>query len=317
MSLLSQFFGGGGGTTLIPVEILAVGGGGGGGQGKTAPSIPGAGGGGAGQFIYSNTYAVVGKSYTVTIAGGGAASSPGSNTTISGLGINAVGGGAGGYVTPTNLCVGGPSNGGSGGGGYNTPTTLDQYQGRSAFNPSFTPTGISGSNPGGPISIGIGGGGGAKSSSGRYVLPVADFVPGDPASSSLLPFGGLGLPMIYVGISTTVCGGGGGGGWTYPTRDANAIDGGGSGYMTSVPVPLGGPVLAAVNGTANTGGGGGGGGVTPIVPDQNGASGGSGVVIIRYPTAFDAATVTGDTPVTPQPGYYVYRWNGSGSITFN
>jgi hypothetical protein len=26
--------------------------------------------------------------------------------------------------------------------------------------------------------------------------------------------------------------------------------------------------------------------------------------------------VSGNTPTPAQPGYYVYRWNGDGSITF-
>lgn len=49
----------------------------------------------------------------------------------------------------------------------------------------------------------------------------------------------------------------------------------------------------------------------------DGTNGASGTLIIRYPTAYAAATVSGNTPVTPVPGFYVYRWNGPGSITFN
>jgi hypothetical protein len=59
-------------------------------------------------------------------------------------------------------------------------------------------------------------------------------------------------------------------------------------------------------GTANTGGGGG----------ANGY-GGSGVVILRYSDAFDApASTTGSPTVTVSGGYRVYKWTGSGSITF-
>jgi len=47
-----------------------------------------------------------------------------------------------------------------------------------------------------------------------------------------------------------------------------------------------------------------------------GFAGGSGTVIIRYPTVFCAATVTGNTPITPQSGYNVYKWTSPGSITF-
>jgi len=73
------------------------------------------------------------------------------------------------------------------------------------------------------------------------------------------------------------------------------------------------------NGAPGTGNGGGGGAANSNPPAVYPAgSGGSGTVIIRFPTAFDAATVTGNTPTPAQPGYYVYRWNsGPGSITFN
>ena len=47
-----------------------------------------------------------------------------------------------------------------------------------------------------------------------------------------------------------------------------------------------------------------------------GFAGGSGTVVIRYPTVFSAATVTGNTPITPQSGYHIYRYNGPGTITF-
>lgn len=47
-----------------------------------------------------------------------------------------------------------------------------------------------------------------------------------------------------------------------------------------------------------------------------GYAGGSGTVVIRYPTVFCAATVTGNTPITPQSGYHIYRFNGPGTITF-
>ena len=47
-----------------------------------------------------------------------------------------------------------------------------------------------------------------------------------------------------------------------------------------------------------------------------GFAGGSGTVIIKYPTAFCTATVTGNTPIAPQSGYNVYKWTSPGSITF-
>jgi hypothetical protein len=49
----------------------------------------------------------------------------------------------------------------------------------------------------------------------------------------------------------------------------------------------------------------------------DGGNGGSGVVIIRYPDAFAAATATTGSPtITVAGGFRVYTWTGSGSITF-
>jgi hypothetical protein len=75
---------------------------------------------------------------------------------------------------------------------------------------------------------------------------------------------------------------------------------------------LGTNVTAATAGTANTGGGAGGGGPLGVRP-----SGGSGVVIIRYSNTYaDAASTTGSPTFTNTGGYKIYKWTGSGSITF-
>jgi hypothetical protein len=63
--------------------------------------------------------------------------------------------------------------------------------------------------------------------------------------------------------------------------------------------------------TANTGGGGGG------ARDAQGSSGGSGIVIVRYPTSFSPAlSTTGSPTITLANGFIIYRFTGSGSITF-
>jgi hypothetical protein len=49
----------------------------------------------------------------------------------------------------------------------------------------------------------------------------------------------------------------------------------------------------------------------------NGGTGGSGIVIIRYADTYDAAaSTTGSPTITVAGGYRVYKWTGSGSITF-
>jgi hypothetical protein len=66
-------------------------------------------------------------------------------------------------------------------------------------------------------------------------------------------------------------------------------------------------------------GGGGGGfriGASSCSPFRGG-NGGSGVVIIRYLNSFAPATsTTGSPTITCSGGYRIYRWTGSGSITF-
>jgi hypothetical protein len=50
---------------------------------------------------------------------------------------------------------------------------------------------------------------------------------------------------------------------------------------------------------------------------QLGGSGGSGVVIIAYPTTFSVASATtgGPTYSSARAGYHVYTFTSSGSIT--
>ena len=72
----------------------------------------------------------------------------------------------------------------------------------------------------------------------------------------------------------------------------------------------------ATAGSVNTGGGGGGAGLNGIT-SGNAAAGGSGVVIISYPTSYGLATSTTGSPTqTTSGGNYIYKWTGSGSITF-
>lgn len=98
--------------------------------------------------------------------------------------------------------------------------------------------------------------------------------------------GGLGISNNITGSSLSIGGGGGGGG----TPGGVAYAGGGAGVENAT----------ANNGTANTGGGGGGRNSGPDT--DNGASGGSGIVILRWPTATATITIgaglTGSTTTT-------------------
>jgi hypothetical protein len=73
--------------------------------------------------------------------------------------------------------------------------------------------------------------------------------------------------------------------------------------------------VTACNGATNRGGGGGGGG-DPAGVNYAG-SGGSGIVIIRYPNTYpNAASTTGSPTVTCSGGFKTYTFTGNGSITF-
>jgi hypothetical protein len=281
---------------LIPVNYLVVGGGGGGGSRF-------GGGGGAGGFLEGQSFAVAkGMVYTVTVGAGGAggANTGGSGTnTASGGGdggssvfatITAAGGGGGGYGDSGN-----GRNGGSGGGGAGRFTTTSG-------------TGTAGQgNAGGTngSSSYVGGGGGGAG--GAAVTTVA----------------GTGKSSSITGTSITYAGGGGGGG----TGDGNvngsaggAGGGGAGGGYTGTTTP-------PTAGTANTGGGGGGGaynlsytGAANGPNNQPGAAGGSGVVILAYPSTFNTLTTIGSGltyTVNVGATQIVYTFTaGSGTISW-
>ena len=66
-------------------------------------------------------------------------------------------------------------------------------------------------------------------------------------------------------------------------------------------------------GATNTGGGGGGGG--PPTPGAN--PGGSGIVIISYPTTSANASTTGSPTYSESGGNRIFKFTSSGSITFS
>lgn len=234
----------------LSCDYLVVAGGGGGGYDA-------GGGGGAGGYLTSiggSALSVIAQAYTITVGAGGAGGtanrgSNGTNSVFSS--ITATGGGGGGSRTATYKtgAAGGSAGGGSGDGGTGgTASPSGQGNNGGSGNASYTP--------------GAGGGG-------------AGAVGGNTASENVAPFGGNGLANSITGTSVTYAGGGGGG---YNATSANGGTGGGGRGGAG---PQGGTAPTA--GTANLGGGGGGGSNTSYV--VNGAAGGSGIVIIRYPIA--------------------------------
>jgi hypothetical protein len=244
----------------LSCDYLVVAGGGGGGTEY-------GGGGGAGGYrtsIGGSTLSLTAQNYAVLIgaggnggAGAGTNGSNGSNSIFSS--ITSTGGGGGG----ANLSLSSPPNGvagGSGGGGgipnYGSGTV---YGSGGAASPSGQ------GNAGGVGGrLGGGGGGGAGAVGANFKTPL----PGTQVAANE-GNGGAGLTSTISGSSVTYAGGGGGIGWTGTTIGGSG--GGGNGaYVTGTPATVG---------TANSGGGGGGGAANGSL---NGASGGSGVVIVRY-----------------------------------
>ena len=270
-------------TTILSVSYLIVGGGGGGGGN-------GGGGGGAGGFLSGSASVVSGTQYTITVGAGGAgvagSSSPGSNgTNSSTFAVISIGGGGG-----ASRDAGGPGlSGGSGGGGAGSLSGSGTYvQGSGTAG-----QGNAGGAGTGPADLSVnsaGGGGGGASATGTNGASTAGGKGGDGANSSIS------------GTSTAYAGGGGGGRTVNGTFGAGGLGGGGS-------------ANGGNSGTVNTGGGGAGGsgGSPGYVP----GSGGSGIVIISYPSIYANASITTGSPtITLANGNTIYTFTGTGSITF-
>ena len=280
------------------VDFLVIAGGGGGGFSGNG----GNGGGGAGG--YRNSYSTEtsgggGSSetsasflpstvYTITVGGGGAsienAPVSGSNSSISGSGFSTItssggGNGGGGSVLASN----GGSGGGGGEGGGSVPTA-----GTGTANQGFG----GGAGSGAPGNYG-GGGGGAS----------AVGVVGSSTGN-----GGDGLASSITGSSVTRGGGGGSSG----NSRANGTGGSGGGGNGGSGSPFNSAHTPSTAGTANTGGGGGG---SWNGNSQSGKNGGSGVVILRMPTANYSGTTTGSPTVATDGSDTILTYNASGTYT--
>jgi hypothetical protein len=234
------------------VEVLVVAGGGAGGGGDVGA------GGGAGGVIYRNFYPVKSDiSYTVTVGAGGV-----------GVANSALDGGNGENSKFDNLvAIGGGGGAGWGGGNYGQPGG----SGGGSTNNFIPPPGIRNQGyPGGKFGLGslnypCPGGGGAGGAGGAS------------EQASKAGDGGFGvyLPQFApAGGSPPGWFGGGGGGGVEGNSPASSVGiggygGGGAGGRQT-------DRILATAGTPNTGGGGG--GEDPAA----GASGGSGIVIVRY-----------------------------------
>jgi hypothetical protein len=309
--------------TAIPVEYLIVAGGG---SGASAGS-----GGGAGGLLYygANTlpktpngdiYQANTGTYRITVGAGGtgpgsiADGTNGSNSEITFNGTRLYSAAGGGYGGATNFGpTFGPAGPGGSGGGAGHPGF--------PFTPLAGGTGISGQgNPGGLNTAQgwatAGAGGGGAGSAGARAFPAPNS-PGTTTGGA----GGAGLGYNITGTHTFYAGGGGGGSTNSPNSPApsgigtfgtGGIGGGGDGAFGAtaggaIPGPVGNP------GTVNTGGGAG--GRYYYNPAPAAPQGGSGVVVVRYPTSYPDATTTGNPNVILSSGYKIYRFWQSGNIS--
>ena len=257
---------------------LSVAGGGGGGTDV-------AGGGGAGGYLTGTTTLIPTNVYTATIGAGGAGAPNSSTKGTSGGNSSLIGSG----VSITSI-------GGGGGGSLNNRNGLSGGSGGAGTNPGgVAGAGTPGQGFAGGISSGTqaGGGGGGASEIG------VNSAPGNTGGR-----GGNGLASSITGTSITYAGGGGGGGYSGTASNGGTGGGGkGEGYGSD------GSGTAGTNGLGGGGGGGGGGAV------GYGKAGGSGVVILRVPTAKYTGTVTGSPTVTTDGSYTVIKFTASGTYT--
>ena len=293
-------------------------GGAGGGGGGLRTSVPGKTPGGPGASTESVLILPAGT-YAITVgAGGGISANPvssptfspppsagnagsrGGDSSIVGGSVNLIaygGGGGGGYST-----VGQPGASGGGGGGNDAGTQAGGNRNRDSSNNPTPNQGYPGGTAliGGPQNYAGGGGGGAGGSGTQS----------NSGTGEAHCDGGPGLPNNIDGTDYWYAGGGGGTGYT-AQGGAGGKGGGGGGNCVSAGVPqpsgggsarsngqnggtsAGGPNGAGKNagkGGANTGGGGGGYQhgtpyfATPPETGNDAGHGGSGIVIIRYPT---------------------------------
>ena len=281
----------------VTIDYVVVAGGGGGGSWYNA------GGGGAGGLLSATNISITpAVTYTITVGGGGSGydvngyvGGVGSNSSISGSGFSTVtsirGGGGSSSSNPA-------SDGGSGGGSSGYITT---YAGKGVYPGSSylsqTRQGYDGGF-GGTYGSGGGGGAGAAGTNGQAFIGGNGGIGVQWSDGNYYAGGGGGA--AYSDSRASVPGnggtGGGGRGSTYP------IDA----YLNNAP---------ATSGSANTGGGGGGASGYHSTTRLAG-SGGSGVVIIRYPSTYaNAASAVGST-LNTTGGYKYYTFTTSGSITF-
>jgi len=298
----------------LTVDYLVVAGGGGGGAAC-------GGGGGAGGLLTNvggtSITLATSAAYTVEIGIGGAGGiNSNNNPAVDGTDSKFVGpssipnivsngGGRGGHTASSGITPISAGSGGSGGGG-------STYQ----LSPGSGPGG--GATPAGQGNVG----GSAGSPNNNSNTPGGGGGAAQPGTNGSPYTGGAGAPggngitnsiTVSSGTGPYYAGGGGGGGFS-GAAPAGGLGGGGNGGPSTGNLPT--------QGTNNLGGGGGGGPVN-FNSNPSGAVGGTGVVILRYPNAYQITFAVGASPAFQSGDATVGTDTvttiiaGSGTITFS
>lgn len=283
-------------TYSVDYLVVAGGGGaanGGGGAGGLRTSFgTTSGGGGSAEssltFTAASTYnIVVGAGGVLAVSGTNSGQTDGDNSSLSGDGITtitSIGGGA--TASGNGLSI---KNGGSGGGGLNGTGTIatgglgTSGQGFNGGNGCCNYPSDSYGGGGGASAAGTNGTGATTTGDGGAGLAVNIL---NSSSASLIPVGEV------VGSDVYYAGGGGAYGRNDP-QGVGGIGGGGDGGYAGDR-----------NGLPNSGGGAG-----------SYLSGGSGVVILRMPTANYSGTTTGSPTVTTDGSDTILIYTSSGTYT--
>jgi hypothetical protein len=321
----------------VPVDFLVVAGGGGGGNGYFGGGGGGAGGlrtsftGGSGGGGASEPFIGLygGETLAITVGSGAASGTfSGSNSSISSSAITdiiSLGGGGGQQGTLTDPGL----DGGSGGGGGSTVNGIGYGQeslggsGTNVASGDATNQGFNGQGTiGTSTSNRAGGGGGAGTVGG-------DTYGGTGKAVNILNTTNAATASVgQVSSGNVYYAGGGGGGQKQgaPYSNTGGLGGGGSSTIGGPPYYMNdGPGYPA---TPNTGGGGGGASSSSSTDPSTGqpwtgGAGGSGVVILRYPTT---NSITGigagliqapGSPFTEGTDKVSVFTGGTGNITFN
>ncbi len=235
----------------------------------------GVGGGGAGGLLQGTNYNLTPETSYTITVGSGGAYGTGGSKGVDSTFSTITSIGGGGGVSRTGLASN--NNGGSGGGASEYPTVTDFGVG----------TAGQGNNGGiGDINGAGGGGGGAGS------------VGGNGSTSTNGGNGGSGINSSITGTSLTYSIGGGGS----ANYTVGGSPNGGQGYQGT-------QYTTTTNGTAQTGMGGGG------SYETTPGNGGSGVVILRMPTANYSGTTTGSPTVTTDGTDTILTYTSSGTYT--